>query len=1116
MTPNIIPYRKEFLAGLAGLGGGPTGVALGGAIAKKTYIEDLFSNYLWRGNAGAQVINNGIALGSSGAGNSIDLSDTTQNQRLTRTSALSGVSAGKTFTVSAWVFIPNTGTYGQLFYVDNGSQKRFEIGFGNYIQIAAWNSSNSKFLDVYTASTTPITPGAWNHILVSMDLTDTSKRHVYVNDSSVSITWGTYGNQDILFNLDYVSIFGQDDTSQKLYGSLSNFYFDQTYRDLGTTSNRRLFYAADGTPATGQASLSPVIYYPFSTLSTTNAGSGGDFTFQDSPTLSEFGPYKDSSGDNGGLVISKNRTSAGTEWAWGSETLGVNKYIDSNSISQLSTSSAYRSFNTNGFTIGSSSVTNQNNNDFVNYSFKKQEGFVDIVTFVGNGSTPRNIAHNLGSVPGWIVVMCTTKSENKTTWHRDFPPTYYNLMDATSAISNSNNAYPSQPTDTQFTIGTYNNIDGETYVAWIFAGGESPAATARSVQFDGSGDYLSMSDSDNAPGTGSFTFECWFKPTNDSADYYIFDSRSATNQSNGFGIEVNTAGVITAKVASSSWISSGPYGPNDPGKWWRGQWNHVAVVWDGNRANFYLNGVKGYSSATAYDFTSGSVAIGADANNGNQFPGYISNVRLTTGQALYTNDFKVPTEPLTTTSQGAIASNVKILCCNNASVTGGTAGTNTPTSAAGDPVASIDSPFDDPEGFQFGDKGDQNVIKCGSYRTDSAEDASVYLGWEPQMVIAKRTDSSTGGSWIIYDRMRGMPTVGPTAYDASLGLELNDSSAESTNSRIKTTTTGFYQDAYGANRDYIYIAIRRADGYVSKPAKVGTDLFAIDAGNNAASYPVYISGFPVDLGITKQQVQTKDWEIAARMTSWYYYKTPALAPKQSGGSAYSFDYQNGWGEQAGEDADYMSWMWQRRGQGFDIVSYQGQSGTYSPMGVPHNLAQPPEMLWIKDRDNSTEWAVGADGMTDWNKYMKLNSNDGELDGTTTFGAAPTATHFTVGTASRTNGNNNWYLAILFASVSGISKCGSYSGSSTTITVTTGFQPRFIIIKRVNSGGSWLTWDTVRGWVDGSNNKSLAFNSASAHTTANGYTGGPISTGFTLNSNADYNGNGGTYLYYAHA
>ena len=42
MTPNIIPYRKEFLAGLVGLGGGPTGVALGGAVAKKHILKIFF------------------------------------------------------------------------------------------------------------------------------------------------------------------------------------------------------------------------------------------------------------------------------------------------------------------------------------------------------------------------------------------------------------------------------------------------------------------------------------------------------------------------------------------------------------------------------------------------------------------------------------------------------------------------------------------------------------------------------------------------------------------------------------------------------------------------------------------------------------------------------------------------------------------------------------------------------------------------------------------------------------------------------------------------------------------------------------------------------------------
>ena len=1110
MTPNIISYKKEFLAGLTGLGGGPTGLALGGAVAKKTYIEDLFSTYLYTGNDTAQVINNGIALGSSMVGNSINLSDTTEYEKLTRTSALSGVSAGKTFTLSAWVFIPNTAVYGQLFYVGNtGNASRVEIGFGNYINITARNSSNTKILDAYTASNVPITPGTWNHILVSMDMSNTSYRRVYVNDSNVSLTYDAYSNENILFNESRVNIFGQYNNNNKLFGNLSNFYFDQTYRNLATTSNRRLFYAADGTPATGQASLSPVIYYPFETLSTTNAGSGGDFTFEDNPTLSDFGPYKDSSGENGGLVITKDRDQA-TSWAWGSETLGNNRYINSDSISQLQTSSAYRTFNTNGFTIGNASITNQTTKEFGSWSFKKQKGFLDIVTFVGDGTSSRNIAHDLGSVPGWIVIMCTTKNENKTCWHRGLDAGDSVYIDGTNGASNIG-AYPAQPTDTQFTIGSYPNIDGETYVAWIFAGGASPTATARSVQFDGN-DSLTMSNADNAPGTGSFTFECWFKPTDADNDYIIFDSRASTNQSNGFGIELNTGGVVTAKVGTSSWISSGNYAQFDSGKWWRNQWNHVAVVWDGSVANLYFNGVKGYKSTTGYNFTSPDVVIGASNTLDWDFKGYISNVRLTTGQALYTNDFKVPTEPLTTTSQGAIASNVKILCCNNSSVTGGTSGTNTPTGTVGDPTASIDSPFDDPEGFQFGDKGDQNVIKCGSYRTDGSEDAGVYLGWEPQMVIIKRTDSSTGGSWLLCDNMRRMLTTGPGAGDGTLTLPLDEAGIENGNSRIKTTTTGFYQDNYGGGREYIYIAIRRSDGYVSKPAKAGTDIFALDTGNNAASYPVYESGFPVDFAMTKETNASKDWELSARMTASYYYKLPTLGQKQSS-TTHLFDYQNGWGKQTGEDADYTSWMWQRRGQGFDVVSYQGVSGAYVPYQVAHNLAKRPEMLWIKNRDASLEWVVGSDGMTDWNKYMKLNTNDAELSGASTFGAAPTATHFTVGNQQRTNAQNEWYIALLFASISGISKVGSYTGSGGAGNAQNiGFQPRFLMVKRVDSSGAWLVFDSLRT-TSNPFRYQLELNTSNQQDFINKVT--VSSTGWSF-IDLNINENGSKYLYYAHA
>ena len=366
------------------------------------------------------------------------------------------------------------------------------------------------------------------------------------------------------------------------------------------------------------------------------------------------------------------------------------------------------------------------------------------------------------------------------------------------------------------------------------------------------------------------------------------------------------------------------------------------------------------------------------------------------------------------------------------------------------------------------------------------------------------------------DCLRGIETGGN-----DMRLLPNGTNAEITNfDGLSLTPTGFKITTSNAlinpnGTGVVYMAIRRPDGYCGRPPEAGTDAFAMDVGNGSSdiSVPNFDSGFPVDLGIYKQTAAANDWVLSDRLISGRWLRTNGTNPEATY-SGIKFDSNVGWAA-GGFNTAVQSWMW-KRGQGCDVVTYDGLSGAQG-QHIPHSLGRPAEMIFIKRMDGSEEWAVGADAMTDWNKYMKLNTNDGELNAYGTFSStAPTATHFSLSQSSRANYTGYRYVAMLFASVTGISKCGSYDGSNSTITVTTGFQPRFIIIKRTNSGGSWLTWDTVRGWVDGNNNKSLAFNSASRDTTANGYTGGPISTGFTLNSNADYNGNGGTYLYYAHA
>ena len=89
--------------------------------------------------------------------------------------------------------------------------------------------------------------------------------------------------------------------------------------------------------------------------------------------------------------------------------------------------------------------------------------------------------------------------------------------------------------------------------------------------------------------------------------------------------------------------------------------------------------------------------------------------------------------------------------------------------------------------------------------------------------------------------------------------------------------------------------------------------------------------------------------------------------------------------------------------------------------------------------------------------------------------------------------------------------GSYTGngSSSGPTVTTGFKPRYLLVKRTDATGAWVIQDTERG------NNDLYANSSEAEGGATRYT--YTDTGFTVTSTGSaVNASGGTYIYAAYA
>lgn len=79
------------------------------------------------------------------------------------------------------------------------------------------------------------------------------------------------------------------------------------------------------------------------------------------------------------------------------------------------------------------------------------------------------------------------------------------------------------------------------------------------------------------------------------------------------------------------------------------EWTHYAITYIAGNFNIYINGVL--SSQTSHTtWSTQTLYIGRNRDNFEAFTGYISNLRVVKGQAIYTNNFTPPTAALTTTS----------------------------------------------------------------------------------------------------------------------------------------------------------------------------------------------------------------------------------------------------------------------------------------------------------------------------------------------------------------------------------------------------------------------------------------------------------------------------------
>ena len=180
----------------------------------------------------------------------------------------------------------------------------------------------------------------------------------------------------------------------------------------------------------------------------------------------------------GGMVWMKSRSSR--DHVLQDTERGIGSQISSNQNGSpyLLFTNCLSGFNSNGFDLDGNVFVNNNNENYVSWTFRKAPKFFDVVTYTGDGVDGRTVSHNLGSVPGCIMVKAT--SGTGTDWrvyHRsngsgsNGPEKYSLKLNDAYAQGFGNMWSSTQPTSTVFTVGNDSDVNGSgrTYVAYLFA-----------------------------------------------------------------------------------------------------------------------------------------------------------------------------------------------------------------------------------------------------------------------------------------------------------------------------------------------------------------------------------------------------------------------------------------------------------------------------------------------------------------------------------------------------------------------------------------------------------------------------------------------------------------------
>ena len=177
---------------------------------------------------------------------------------------------------------------------------------------------------------------------------------------------------------------------------------------------------------------------------------------------------------------------------------------------------------------------------------------------------------------------------------------------------------------------------------------ESPYPSGSSISFDGNGDFITLPGGTAFElGTGDFTIEFWVRFASFSGDQFkgIIDTRASGDGSNTNRWSLYFDGDVTRLLWAQNGINRFASPTLSINTWY-----FITLCRASGNCRIFADGVQiglTFADSVNYGVGTSRPIIGAFGNNtsGQNFNGFIDELRITKGVGRYTANFTPPTEP---------------------------------------------------------------------------------------------------------------------------------------------------------------------------------------------------------------------------------------------------------------------------------------------------------------------------------------------------------------------------------------------------------------------------------------------------------------------------------------